>query len=101
MDGDESKSVMLYRVLGEVSADIKHLVTSTNTIREDQRVLRDDMKSEMRELRKETQSDISEIKLRLDAVERFNIKVLAYASVAAPVILAAVNWLLPKLGSIL
>jgi len=88
---------MMYRVLGELSADMKHVVNSTRAIRDDQQVLRNDIKSEMRELRKETQADILEMKLRIDAVEKFNVKILAYASIAVPLIMVLMNYFMPKI----
>lgn len=66
----------IYRLLGELSADMKHVLRALEQNKK--------IASEMRE---EINEDIGKLKERLDKVEKFNIRVLAYASVAAPVLL--------------
>lgn len=61
----------LYRLLGELSADMKHVLRSLEANRNDTAKLRDEMREENEELKE-----------RLTKVEKFNVKVLAYASVA-------------------
>lgn len=80
----------LYKMLGELSADMKHVLRSLEANRSDTAKLRDEMREENEEL-----------KDRLTRVEKFNVKVLAYASVAIPVLLAVMKWAVPALLALL
>ncbi|WFG40892.1 hypothetical protein ParaMal1_00008 [Paracoccus phage ParMal1] len=80
----------LYRLLGELSADMKHVLRSLEANRNDTAKLRDEMREENEELKE-----------RLTKVEKFNVKVLAYASVAIPILLAVMKWAVPALLALL
>lgn len=80
----------LYRLLGELSADMKHVLRSLEANRSDTAKLRDEMREENEELKE-----------RLTKVEKFNVKVLAYASVAIPILLAVMKWAVPALLALL
>lgn len=80
----------LYKMLGELSADMKHVLRSLEANRSDTAKLRDEMREENEEL-----------KDRLTRVEKFNVRVLAYASVAIPVLLAVMKWAVPALLALL
>ena len=80
----------LHRLLGELGADMKHVLralekNSSNTVK-----LRNEMREENEELKK-----------RLTKVEKFNVKVLTYASVAIPVVLAAIKFGVPAFLTLL
>jgi len=69
------------------------------------RPTRQDNRSATSKLREEVREEIEEVKDRLTAAEKFNTRVLAYATVAvtigAPVLLAIVKWGVPALLTLL
>lgn len=80
----------IYRILGELSADMKHVLRALQDSRDDTAKLRDEVREEN-----------ADLKARLTKVEKFNVKVLAYASLALPVLIAGLNWAVPALIALL
>ena len=80
----------LHRLLGELGADMKHVLRALEQNRSETVKLRNEMREENEELNK-----------RLTKVEKFNVKVLAYASVAIPVVLAAIKFGVPAFLTLL
>ena len=71
----------LYRLLGELSADVKHILSALER-----------NQKETEKLRKEFREETDEIQDRLSKVERFNVRVLTYASIALPLLTLALSW---------
>jgi len=80
----------VFALLGELRADIKHILAGLE--RAD---------SDMKELREEMQEDTKQLNDRLTKVEKFNTKIAAYAAVLIPIIVVAVNWLKPVVLALL
>lgn len=80
----------LYRLLGELSADMKHVLRALESNKSATTKLRDEMRMETGALHE-----------RLSRVERFNTKVLTYATVAVtvgvPVSVSVIKWVVPAL----
>lgn len=76
----------VFTLLGELSADVKHILSAL-----------DNNKRETAKLRAELTEETTELKNRLCKVEKFNVRVLTYASIALPVFIAVLNWLMPRL----
>lgn len=74
----------IYEVLGELRADMKHLLTATNKQGRAVEELRDDMHAENVKLNE-----------RLTKVEKFNTRFAAYATVAGLVLVPTVSYLVP------
>lgn len=74
----------VFALLGELRADVKHILAGLE--RAD---------SDMKELREEMQEDTKQLNDRLTKVEKFNTKIAAYAAVIVPLFMVAVNWLKP------
>lgn len=85
----------LFQLLGSLSADMKHVLRSLETNRVDTARLREEVYLEVTNLREDMHLANDNITSRLSKVERFNTRVLAYASVALPVLLAVVQWGVP------
>lgn len=85
-----SENSELYRLLGELGADMKHVIRALETNRTETRTLRT-------ELLEETDS----LNQRLSKVETFNTRVLAYATVVVavgvPAATALIKWGVPAL----
>ncbi len=77
----EADRTYLYRLLGELNADMKHVLRALETNRTATAQLQNEMRTKHDTLQE-----------RLIKVEKFNVRVLAYASAAIPVLLA-----IPKL----
>lgn len=71
----------LYRLLGELSADVKHILSA---LERNQR--------ETEKLREEFREETDEVKDRLTKVEKFNVRVLTYASISLPILTFALSW---------
>ena len=71
----------LYRLLGELSADVKHILSA---LERNQR--------ETEKLREEFREETDEVKDRLNKVEKFNVRVLTYASISLPILTFALSW---------
>lgn len=71
----------LYRLLGELSADVKHILSA---LERNQR--------ETDKLREEFREETDEVKDRLTKVEKFNVRVLTYASISLPILTFALSW---------
>lgn len=80
----------VFALLGELRADVKHILAGLE--RAD---------SDMKELREEMQEDTKQLNDRLTKVEKFNTKIAAYAAVLIPIIVVAVNWLKPVVLALL
>lgn len=74
----------VFALLGELRADVKHILAGLERSNED-----------MKELREEMQEDTKQLNERLTKVEKFNTRIAAYAAVAVPILMVAVNWLKP------
>ena len=71
----------VFTLLGELSADVKHILSA---LERNQR--------ETEKLRKEFREETDEIQDRLTKVESFNVRVLTYASIALPLLTLALSW---------
>lgn len=80
---DRENLTEIYKMLGELSANVRNLTDAVN------------------KQGSSTTKELERVKARLDRVEKFNIRVLAYASVATPFLLAAIKWLVPEFLSIM
>lgn len=65
----------VFKLLGELSADVKHILSAL-----------DRSKMETEKLREEVHKETDDLKKRLTKVEKFNVRVLTYASIALPVL---------------
>ena len=71
----------VFTLLGELSADVKHILSAL-----------DRNQRETEKLRKEFRQETDEVKDRLTKVEKFNVRVLTYASIALPVLTVTLSW---------
>ena len=71
----------VFTLLGELSADVKHILSA---LERNQR--------ETEKLRNEFRQETDEVKDRLTKVEKFNVRVLTYASIALPVLTVTLSW---------
>ena len=71
----------VFTLLGELSADVKHILSA---LERNQR--------ETEKLRNEFRQETDEVKDRLTKVEKFNVRVLTYASIALPVLAVLLSW---------
>ena len=78
---DLSDQRAVFTLLGELSADVKHILTA---LERNQR--------ETEKLRNEFRQETDEEKDRLTKVEKFNVRVLTYASIALPVLTVTLSW---------
>ena len=82
MDSDDVNSQRaLFTLLGGLSADVKHILSA---LERNQR--------ETEKLRCEFRQETDEVKDRLTKVEKFNVRVLTYASIALPVLTVTLSW---------
>lgn len=80
----------VFALLGELRADVKHILAGLERNKED-----------MKELRSEMEQDTKQLNERLSKVEKFNTKVIAYASVLLPVLMIVLQWGIPALLALL
>jgi len=80
----------LFKMLGELSADMKHVLRSLES-----------NKRETVHLREEMRLEHDKLKARLSSVEKFNVRVLTVAALATPVLLAVVKWGVPAVLTLL
>ncbi|WFG40845.1 hypothetical protein ParaKuw1_00012 [Paracoccus phage ParKuw1] len=80
----------VFALLGELRADVKHILAGLESNRRETARLRDEMQDETEKLNQ-----------RLTKVERFNTKVIAYASIALPVAITVLQWGVPALLALL
>jgi hypothetical protein len=71
----------VFTLLGELSADVKHILSA---------LVRSQLETE--KLRKEFREETDGIQDRLTKVEKFNVRVLTYASIALPVLTVVLSW---------
>ena len=71
----------VFTLLGELSADVKHILSALE---------RNQMETE--KLRNEFREETDEMNERLSKVEKFNVRVLTYASIALPILTLALSW---------
>ena len=71
----------VFTLLGELSADVKHILSALDRNQRETEKLRTDFRDET-----------NEIKDRLTKVEKFNVRVIAYTSIALPVLTVAMSW---------
>lgn len=71
----------VFTILGELSADVKHILSAL-----------DHSQRETEKLRIEFRDETNELKDRLTKVEKFNVRVLTYASIALPILTVALSW---------
>lgn len=76
----------VFALLGELRADVKHILSGLHRSKE-----------EMKDLRADIEQDTKQLNDRLSKVEKFNTKVIAYASVALPVLMIVLQWGIPAL----
>lgn len=80
----------VFALLGELRADVKHILSGLQQ-----------SKQEMKDLREDIEQDTQRLNYRLTKVEKFNTKVIAYASVALPVLMIVLQWGIPALLALL
>lgn len=74
----------VFALLGELRADVKHILAGLERADKD-----------MKDLREEMQEDTNQLNERLTKVEKFNTKIAAYAAIIVPLLMVAINWLKP------
>jgi len=70
----------VFTLMGELSADVKHILSALDRNQRETEKLRTDFRNET-----------DEIKDRLTKVEKFNTRVITYASVALPILTVAIS----------
>ena len=80
----------VFTLLGELRADVKHILSGLRQSKE-----------EMKDLRAEIEQDTQQLNDRLSKVEKFNTKVIAYASVLLPVLMIVLQWGIPAMLALL
>lgn len=78
----ENPDYSVFALLGELRADVKHIIAGLERSKED-----------MKELRAELTEDNEALNARITKVEKFHTKVTAYAAVALPSLIIAAEWL--------
>ena len=78
---DTTNQRAVFTLLGELSADVKHILSAL-----------DRNQRETEKLRIEFREETDDMKDRLAKVEKFNIRVLTYASIALPLFSVAVSF---------
>lgn len=76
----------VFALLGELRADVKHILSGLQQ-----------SKQEIKDLRADIEVDTKQLNARLTKVEKFNTRIVAYASVALPVLMIALQWGIPAL----
>lgn len=76
----------VFALLGELRADVKHILSGLQQ-----------SKQEIKDLRSDIEVDTKQLNARLTKVEKFNTRIVAYASVALPVLMIALQWGIPAL----
>ena len=71
----------VFTLLGELGADVKHILSAL-----------DHNQRETEKLRVEFRKETDDLENRLTKVEKFNIRILAYASIALPILTFALSW---------
>ena len=71
----------VFTLLGELGADVKHILNALNRSQRETEKLRDEVRAET-----------DDLKNRLTRVEKFNVKVLTYASIGLPVLTVGLSW---------
>ena len=71
----------VFTLLGELSADVKHILSAL-----------DRSQRETEKLREEVRNETDDLKNRLTKVEKFNVRVLTYASIALPILTVGLSW---------
>ena len=80
----------VFALLGELRADVKHILSGLQQ-----------SKQEIKDLRADIEQDTQRLNARLTKVEKFNTKVIAYATVALPVLMIVLQWGIPTLLALL
>lgn len=83
---DLNSSQELHRLLGELSADMKHVLRSL-----------DAGQAETKGLRAAVSADLKKHEARLDALEKFRTQAMVYGSVLLMLIVPALNFGIPAL----
>lgn len=89
-NGPYSDQTSVFALLGELRADVKHILAGLER-----------NKADMKELKEEVDEANSKLNDRLTRVEKFNTKVIAYASVLLPVLMIVLQWGIPALLALL
>ena len=71
----------VFTLLGELSADVKHILSALDRNQRETEKLRTDLRDET-----------DEINDRLTKVEKFNVRVITYASIVLPILTLAISW---------
>lgn len=88
-------------MLGQLSADVGHILRSLDASNTAQSQLRDEIKGENASLREEMRESQTKLNDRLTKVEKFNTRVAIYAGIALPFFIAMVNYAVPILLAML
>ena len=81
---DDNQQNRIYEVLGELRADMKHLLAASNK-----------QGRAVEELRADMHAENEKLESRLSKVEKFNTRFAAYATVAGMVIVPLISYLVP------
>ena len=85
-----NEQAAVFALLGELRADVKHILSGLQQ-----------SKQEIKDLRADIEQDTQRLNARLTKVEKFNTKVIAYATVALPVLMIVLQWGIPTLLALL
>lgn len=81
---DDDKS--LYRLIGELSANMKHVLDALKN-----------SNSEVQAMRQETKEKYDKLSERIVKIEKFNVRILTAASLALPILMVLVNVVVDRL----
>lgn len=83
--------------LGEVSANVKHILDSLKENRQALTAIREEGREEREKIREDLTKQIAAQSERLGKVEKFNVKIITIAGLLVPLLMVAVNVIVPKL----
>ena len=82
---DSNSDRHLFKVLGSLGSDVKHSLSLLERSRQDTTQLRLDMKSDLNDISMKFGKNIDELNDRVDKLESFQTKIVAYMSVLIPI----------------
>lgn len=87
----------LFMLMGQLSSDVHRVLEEIKESHANVSALRSDLSSDLSKLREDMDQEHKNINDRLNKVEKFNVRVLTYGSVAATILIAFVRWGVPRL----
>ncbi len=98
--GDSNSDRHLFKVLGGLGSDVKHILASQERSRQDTNTLRMEVQQEMNEVRARIDKEMSDLSVRVSRLETFNTKILAVVGFVLPAVIfggqLVAPWLLAK-----